>query len=326
MKYVDIRGLPPCTLSPQCLRLLDDLDLPPTARAPAQLAYIEDLQDERLLRQLRSHVPGCPTCSALLAEARHTRTGQRTMLHHFLLANEQRVPSTTQTIFVALHREQDQQEVEEKRAKRAYARVQLLSSACKQDSTLADLSLGLQARPFPPRSLLQNVLTLATVVAVILAAVGLLTRVSNPSASTAGKPPAHPQPPESGTDNTGWNSVVISLTLISAAGLMKGFTVYNFDTTSGQLGTLFTSSQDISDPHMEEISSDGQSLLYEVTSPEQQTTYTMFSRSSGSHPFYHLDTRQAGNAIWMDTSHVLAQNIQGSVSDVDVQTDVVQQS
>lgn len=317
MKYVDIRDLPPCALSPQCLRLLDDLDVPPTARAPGQLAYIEDLQDERQLRKLRSHVSGCPTCSALLTEARHTRTQQRTMLYHFLLANEQHVPSTTRSIFVALRREQAREEGEEKRAKRAYRRT--------QDDTLTVLPLGLQTHTLPPRSLLQNVLTLATVVAVILAAIGLLNRASNPAPSTTSNPPVHPQQPESGGDNGGWNSVVIGLTLISAAGLAKSFTVYNFNTTSGQMGTLLASSQDISDPHMEEVSSDGQSLLYETTSPEQQTTYyTTFSASSGPHRFYHLGVQQAGNAIWMDTRHVLAQNIQGSVSDVDVQNEAIQ--
>jgi len=70
MKYVDIRDLPPCSFSPQCLRLIDDLDLPPMVPTASRLAYIEDLQDERQLRRLRSHVPGCPTCSALLLEAR----------------------------------------------------------------------------------------------------------------------------------------------------------------------------------------------------------------------------------------------------------------
>ncbi len=328
MKYVDIRGLPPCPLSPQCLRLLDDLDVPLTARAPGQLAYIEDLQDERQLRQLRSHVPGCPTCSALLAEARHTRTQQRTMLYHFLLTNEQHVPSTSQTILVALHREQAQQEAQEKHTKRAYTRVQALSSARKQgDEMRAASPLSLQARAFPSRSLLQNMLTLATVVAVILAAIGLLNRASNPTSSPASKPPVHPQQPEVGTGSTGWNSVVIGLTLISAAGLMKSFTVYNFNTSSEQMGTLLPPVQDISNPRMQEISSDGQSLLYEVTSPGQQTTYyTTFSMSAGSHRFYHLGAQQAGNAIWMGTRHVLAQNTQGSISDVDVQSDSVQQT
>src|SRR5690242_14160300 len=99
MKYVDIRDLPPCSFSPQCLRLIDDLDVPAAARSPARLSHIADFQDERQLRQLRSHVPGCPTCSALLLEARRLRSQQRLMLHRFLIANEKRVPSTTSAIF-----------------------------------------------------------------------------------------------------------------------------------------------------------------------------------------------------------------------------------
>jgi len=50
---------------------------------------------------------------------------------------------------------------------------------------------------------------------------------------------------------------------------------------------------------LDEVSNDGQSLLYDVTSPEQQTTYSTFSVRAGSHnliPGAHL----AGNASgWM---------------------------
>src|SRR6266568_7245506 len=112
MKYVDIRDLPPCSFSPQCLRLLDDLDAPTGARETTRLTYIEDLQEERKQRQLRSHVLDCPTCTALLAEARRTRMQQRTMLHHFLLSNEHRAPDSTRSVLTVL-REKRQQETEQ---------------------------------------------------------------------------------------------------------------------------------------------------------------------------------------------------------------------
>ncbi len=324
MKYVDIRGLPPCALSPQCLRLLDELDVLPMARAPARLSYIDDLQDERQLRQIRAHVSGCSTCSSLLAEARHLRTQQRTMLHHFLIANEQRVPATTQTIFVALRHEQAQQEKEHTRTKRAYTRARASSDSQQYANAPLALPLALHTRTTQQRSLLQHMLTLVTVVAVILAAVGLLNRVANPSTASTSAPP-HPQHPESGANNEGWNSVIIGLTLISVTSLIKSMTVYDFNTTNGQLSTLLTSQPDISDMHLEEISKDGQNLLYDAISPDQHmTTYTTFSASSGSHAFYHLSTRFAGNALWMDADHVLTQNMQGIVSELNVQSGVTQ--
>ncbi|MGH2509052.1 MAG: hypothetical protein ACRDHZ_16860, partial [Ktedonobacteraceae bacterium] len=260
MKYVDIRDLPPCAFSPQCLRLLDDLDVLPTARAPAQLSSIGDLQNARQLRQLRSHVSSCSTCSALLAEARHTRTQQRMMLHHFLIANEHNVPATTDKIFVALRREQAQQDRVHARAKRT---LTLAHSAQQYDEdTPLAIPLTLQARTSQPRSIIQYLFTLATVIAVILAAVVLLNRGTNPATTSTGTP-AHPQQPEpSGPNNGSWNSVIIGLTLISATGLVKSFTIYNFDTTSGQLGTVLTSSEERSDLGLEEISQDGQNLLY----------------------------------------------------------------
>jgi hypothetical protein len=316
MKYVDIRDLPPCALSPQCLRLLDDLDLPATPRARARLFYIDDLQDERQLRQLRSHVSGCPTCSALLAEARHTRTQQRAMLHHFLIANEQRVPAATQAIFVALRREQAQQE-EAPSQKRPSRNLALAAPASSQDETSIASPLALHPRPTQLRNFFQNILTLATVVAVILAAVGLLNRASNPSASSTSPSPAHPEHPASGTNTDDWNSMVIGLTILSATGVATSFTVYSFNSANSQLETLFTSPKTISDMRLEQVSDDGQSLLYDVTSPDQQTTYTTFSAQVGSHNFYHLGAHLAGNAIWMDADHILAQSRQDVVLEVD---------
>ncbi|MGH2510557.1 MAG: hypothetical protein ACRDHZ_24545, partial [Ktedonobacteraceae bacterium] len=55
-------------------------------------------------------------------------------------------------------------------------------------------------------------------------------------------------------------------------------------------------------------------------------TYTTFSMNDGAHAFYHLGTRLAGNALWMDANHVLAQNRQGTVLDLDVYNNVVQQT
>src|SRR5690348_5145244 len=187
MKYVDVRDLPPCSFSPQCLRLIDDLDMPAAVSVPAQLSYIGDLQDERELRKLRAHVPGCPTCSALLAEARHMRTQQRMMLYHFLVANERQVPSTTGAIFEALRREQDQERSSRPKRSRSQE-LALFPPPAVHDDELTPSPLSLRSRHPQRRSLFQNFLTLATVAAVILAAVGLLNRVANPPGATSHSP------------------------------------------------------------------------------------------------------------------------------------------
>ncbi|HET8842359.1 MAG TPA: hypothetical protein VFN35_12890, partial [Ktedonobacteraceae bacterium] len=276
MKYVDIRDLPPCSFSPQCLRLIDDLDVPAAARSPARLSHIADFQDERQLRQLRSHVPGCPTCSALLLEARRLRSQQRLMLHRFLIANEKRVPSTTSAIFAAIQREQIQS------GQNTVQEVQLANlnetSAHAQNEAPASAPIPLHARFSPQRSLFQNVLTLATVAAVILAAMGLFYRFSDQSTanSTPSKPtPRLPSAP--GTAHYGWDSVVIGLTLLSASSLARSFTVYNFNVVSSQMKVLFTSAQQGSMMDLEAVSSDGQSLLYRETTLNQQETYKAFS-------------------------------------------------
>src|SRR5216683_385983 len=174
MKYVDIRDLPPCSFSPQCLRLIDDLDMPIAAPVPARLAYIEDLQDERHLRQLRSHVPKCPTCSTLLAEARRMRTQQRMMLYHYMVTSERQVPSTSGAIFEALHREHTTEEAPAGRKTDMHTREQRASKPVAAASSSAPVPL--YARSSQHHRVFQNALTLATVAAVILAAIGLLNR------------------------------------------------------------------------------------------------------------------------------------------------------
>jgi hypothetical protein len=102
MKQVDLHSLPPCSLSTDCLRLFDDLDKP----GITQFSFTEDIQDERLLDLLRLHLPGCPTCTAVLDQARHVHSQQRAMLRDFLIESEVAVPATILEIFAAIRREQ----------------------------------------------------------------------------------------------------------------------------------------------------------------------------------------------------------------------------
>ncbi len=318
MKYVDIRDLPPCSFSPECLRLIDDLDVPTAARAPARLSHIEDFQDRRRLRQLRSHVPGCPTCSALLAKTRQIRSQQRLALHHFLIANEKHVPSTTGAIFAAIQREQAL--VAPDAMQEVGSGYSLMDVWDEQRVTPAPM----QTRRFFQRTrVFQNVLTVATIAAVILAAVGLFNRVTNHSSLGQKSEPSPQQPAHSGNElNTGgWDSVVIGLTLLSAT----GFTVYNFNVTSSQMTVLFEASQGQSMLNMEEVSSDGQSVLYDVSLPDRQRAYQTFSLADRVQTVYSQADDQAGNALWMDQEHVLVQNMPDSISDIDLQNQSILQ-
>lgn len=326
MKYVDIRDLPPCSFSPQCLRLLDDLDTP-AASAPGRLAYIEDLQEKRRLRQLRSHLANCPTCSALLAEARRARARQRMMLYHFLQANERRVPSTSHAIIEAMRQEKAQGD--EKSLHRGRTRSQNLSlfvHPIEQNEAPGSPQARSSLRSFQHRSLFQNVLTLATVAAVILAAVGLLNRFSDQPtpapASGNSSPLQRQQPTQGGTavNNYGWDTVLVGLTMLSASGMVKGFTFYGYDASTSKMKQLVSSTQVFLNVNMDGISHDGQSLLYDTTFPDRQTTYSVYSPDAGQHNVYQLPAGKGGNAIWMDSSHILVQEGFSQVVELDTRS------
>jgi hypothetical protein len=323
MKYVDIRDLPPCSFSPQCLRLLDELDAL-EASASGRLAYIEDLQEKRRLRQLRSHLANCPTCSALLAEARRTRTQQRVLLYHFLHTNERRVPSTSQAIIEAMRREKAQEA--EKSPQRVRTRTQnssLFVHPVEQDEVPVSLQARASSRSFQHRNLFQNILTLATVAAVILAAVGLLNRFSDQPTSAptnSNSSPLQGQQPEPRgptVNNYGWDTVLVGLTMLSASGMVKGFTFYGYDASTSKMKQLVSSTQVFLNVNMDGISHDGQSLLYDTTFPDRQTTYSVYSPAAGQRNIYWLPAGEGGNAIWMDSSHILVQEGFSQVVELD---------
>ena len=73
MKHSDFGSLPPCVLSTQCRRLLNDLDAPDVTNSFEQVfsTTTSDRRDELLLEQLRRHLPGCPT-GRLIQRPRNT--------------------------------------------------------------------------------------------------------------------------------------------------------------------------------------------------------------------------------------------------------------
>ena len=116
MKYSDAEALPPCEFSAHCLRLLDDLDAPGDQHGYEHVSSTDtnDMQDEYLIEKLRFHVPGCPICSAKLAEARALRSRQRVFLRRYLINAESRVPSTAERI-LSMIQQQLPEETEQER-------------------------------------------------------------------------------------------------------------------------------------------------------------------------------------------------------------------
>jgi hypothetical protein len=339
------RGLPLCSLSAQCLRLLDELD-----SSNDVFVSLDDIRDERMLEQLREHIPTCPTCTATLAQARHIRAQQRAALRDLLAESEQKVPSTTSQIFAAIHKNVILSESEE--------------SAHQANTDLGDLPLeetGVTPQSeqlngwhspsaplsFMPRSrvILRNVLTLAAVATLILASVALFGHMvmmrSHPSAATTPvsstkiaqqstgaasrttPPPSSPSPassaPAVGKSSTpaptsdGWNSVMI------ASSTANGQLVSNYNYQSGA-GVQLTGQQPLpAKVQFDGISPDGMNLLYQFTSSDQTMYYTL-SQSSNASFFFTANEDNARNAIWLDAGDVLIATQDNGVVEVNIQT------
>lgn len=319
MKSVDVGDLPPCAYGPQCLRLLDELDLP--AACPSGcLTSIENLQERRQLRQLRAHLTTCSICSALLADARRARAQQRLLLYHVLKANEQQVPSTAHLIIEAMRQTRAPRTASASQEVHVHAQsLSLLARPIERESATPQ-ARGI-GHSFQRRGLFHSVLTLATVAVVILAAAGLLNHFSDQTASApAGgnsSPFEHRQP---GGD--GWDTVLIGLTMLSASGMVKSFALYRYDTPTDRLERIISSARTFAHVTMEGISHDGQSLLYDLTSADQRT-YTVYSPAAGAHTVYQLPAGAGGNAIWVDSSHILVQKRAGLVVELDTRQGTV---
>src|SRR5712691_9082149 len=306
MKHVESHGLQPCPLSAHCLRFVDEMDLPRVSQQGP--GFIDDIRDERLHEQLRTHVPTCPTCTAALAQARRMRAQQRAALRDLLVDSEQRVPSTRTQISLAISREQ---------------RTPLPLGNHYQELRIApDVQLEpLQGMPLSgkerqwtgflsprrPRVVLRNVLALATVAAVILVAIGLFSRYNVLHPATGGRPTV----PQGGSD--GWSSVVIALVF---AGQM---TVANYDPVSEKSASLVKSPLP-ADTQIDGVSHDGRNLLYQFSS-SGHTEYFTLSQLPNTGFFYELNDSDAGNAVWMtDSRHVLIATAHSGIVEVDTQT------
>ena len=303
MQQVDLHGLPPCSLSIQCLRLLDDLDDPDITQKFRQVSLTEDGQDERLLGQLRTHLPDCPTCSAVLAKARRVRAQQRAVLRELLNESEASVASTTAQVLAVIHRGQESGSRPGSLDKRVGYYLQEIAMT----PGVPELNGNHHELRPDSHSWLFNALILATVAAVVLFAIGILDRYIS-----------RPEPAGKVVDSNGWNSVVVGLTL-AAPGVAKLMGIYNYNPASGKRTELVPSSQAPADVQLDGVSPDGHNLLYQA-STNGHTLYSTLMPVNGKGFFYELDDVDAGNAIWMDRGHVLVAMVHSGVELVDINT------
>lgn len=324
MKQKDSRCLPPCPFSAYCLRLIDDLDSTTILQQFEEVSFAYDIQDELLLDQLRLHVPDCPTCTALLTYARRVRYQQRAALYSLLLENESKVPSTTPQIFAAIHREQNGAAPNTKRM-HYYLQELVISPGAQKlngngnhDHAVEPHTSGRSQR------MLRNAFSLATIAALVLAAMGLFSHMfvsdhsTTPVQSSSNSSSSNGQ---SVLDQVDWDSIMISVTVLSASrGMGQLTSIYNYDPATGyrkQLGPSFATDS----VQLDGIPHDGQNLLYHYVSGGYVRYQTLRSLSKTGF-FYRLNATDwnAGNAVWMDSNSVFVADGGNGVVEVDTRT------
>ena len=311
MKHVDLPGLPPCSLSSDCLRLLDDFDEADIRQKPGQVFFTEDIRDERLLGKLRLHLPNCPTCTVILAQARRVRSQQRAILRDFLIGSEAPVSSTTSDILAAIRHEQNN-------GSRPGASDRWVGYYLQEIVMVPDPQKlnGKQHHDFETmptgyaQSWLRNAMLLATVAALILFALGVFSHhIYRPV------PAGHIS---AGVGSHGWDSVVVGLTM-AAPGLSELIGIYNYNPANGRYVNLVSSSQVPANIRIDGISPDGRNLLYRFSA----SGHTMYSTSipvKGTSFFYEMSDENAGNAVWMDNDHALIASRHNGVVLVNIHT------
>lgn len=346
--------LPPCELSSHCLHLLDDLADKVSGESDSlfQQEYRDhnsDRRDRRLIEQMRAHLPHCPTCTAVLQRAQLLRSQQRAVLRDYLSANEAAVPSTAAQILRSLSEEEqrssaDSPVISTRRAKYRLPQLSNLPRVSSGDASIEEDFRSMRTTDplmlSPVRRWLRNGLTFATIIALIVTAVGVfghyLTRSAgslaglqtqvaknNPemltetltspvSRSVPASPAASPSSTPASDANQGWNGLV----LITTVGAMYSvITTYNYlNGDHRELAQISAAMQ------FDGVGSYGQNMLYQVTEDGQAYFYTL-NQLSGSGYFYELDEDDALNAIWMpDNQHVLIGTQSSGVILVDTQT------
>jgi predicted heme/steroid binding protein len=348
--------LPPCELSSHCLRLLDDLTEKHNGYAFEQevATSARDRRDERLVVQMRAHLPHCPTCADALDRAKFVRSAQRAILQRYLDEGQAAVSPTTARILQAVReREQPSSSTSstaaQKRMKYALPELFMPPSADAhngyhaEDFPHARTTDPLMLAPGAAQSWLRTGVALATVAALIVAAVGIFghfmahrtdsisdlqtqvaanhptfaTRTlaspqSNSSPVPLPSPGASLSPTAAPAAYQGWNGLVI----ITGAGAVFNV-IYSYNYQNGDHRKLAQSGAAM---QFDGVGSAGRNMLYHVVQ-DGYTLYYTLSLLPSTGFFYELDADNALNAIWMpDNVHVLIATVSSGVIMVNTQT------
>lgn len=333
MSESSAHNLPPCPLSCECLRFVDELDT--SSRSCAEPG---DERDARLLAELRSHIPTCPTCTAALAQARHLRQQQRAALRGLLVEGESVAPSTVASIMQRIAHEPGARPAGANHHQDIYTAPTLhleepriiLPQGQRQPGAGRTgkgiepgrtTGTGRQGRNVAPssrsrRAVFLNVFSLAMVAVIILSVIVILSQFVAPRLG----PLNRSQPtPTTAAGGVGWNSAVIGLSYPGAGGSPGRITIANYAPASGQ-STLLVPFQPPANTQLDMISHDGLHLLYQYTLNGHVYYYTAPETSNSS--FYSLSSNDGGNAIWLDNAFALIASKSQGVMQVDTQTGV----
>ena len=319
MKYSDAGAIPPCEFSAHCLRLLDDLDAPgdESAHRRRLMADARDIQDEYLIEQLRVHVPGCPVCSAKVAEARLQRSQQRQALRYYLVEAESRVPSMAERI-LSLARQTSQEETEEPSPAQKRQRYMLpevfISLILPGSNDAGDGNSHFDAvtdQQSPPtthtaNTWLRNGFALATAAALIFAALGVFNHFVFHNGTTPLR-----------EEVKSWTSIMIGVSLASSIPIFSKY--YNVDTTSGASEQVTPTGLPTQDMQYEALSPDGKDVLFRALA-QNQVIYIIWPFGTSQSITIHAADTEASNAIWMDNNRILVSLAHNGVIEFDAHT------
>ena len=320
MKYSDAEALPPCEFSAHCVRLLDDLDAPGDESALRQglVTDVRDMQDEYLIEKLRAHIPGCPVCSAKVAEARLQRSRQRVALRRYLFEAEARVPSTTESI-LSMASQSSPEELEQPSPAQKRQRYMLpevfvlLMPPRNSDAGGGNGHFGPAMDQQPPAAhhtshWLRNGFALATAAALIFAALGVFNHFVFHNGTT---------PLREEVKN--WTSVMIGVSLLSSLPAMSR--LYNVDTTSGASEQMTPTGPSAQEMEYGAVSPDGKNVLYRF-SAQGQVIYATWQLGKSGRIVIRAGNADVRNAIWMDNNHILVAYAHSGVGEFDIHTGI----
>lgn len=297
------RQLPICPLSTQCWLYADKLD----SSDSSSRAYlgddedVDDVREERLIEQLRSHVLTCSTCRAIIADVQEQREAIRISLRE----GEREVPSTTARIIAAIRQETTTDP--------------LPQQPLRGDNRYLD-ELPLHQRivetPIPKRRNVRWMETLSIAVAavLVLATLGVLGRLlllhgggsagsANSSVSTGSTSSGAVLAP-----SASWSSVVVTYTLNNQT------VIANYTPLSGQNVSLASFSD--AQVAVDGVAHSGDEVLYHVFDGTQ-TRYYLYPETQ--QPIY-TTTGSGGAAFWSsgDSDHYVFINTKQGVAQIDM--------